>query len=150
MSLGDAAEKAAQKVGLGGLLVDGGRKKRFGVGEPGEEQACAGLKAFVDCVGHLQIVKKSLELPPGSTVRDARNSFERATGYPVRQTRILDEDGYELDPATPVWRHSNRCNIALTLKDDTVVTRAVGMAAIAKDGAGRAWQVARSWLGTET
>ena len=150
MSLGDAAEKAAQKVGLGGLLVDGGRKKRFGVGDPTKEQSCAGFKAFVECVGYLQPVKKSLELPPGSTVRGARNSFEQATGYPVRQTRILDEDGYELDPATPVWHHSNGCNIALALNYDTVVTRAVGMAAVAKEGAGRAWQVARSWLRTET
>ena len=68
----------------------------------------------------------------------------------MRQTRILDEDGCELDPATPVWRHSNGCNISLALNYDTVVTRAVGMAAFAKDGAGRAWQVARSWLSTET
>ena len=139
------AEKAVRKVG-GLLPADDGRRKRFGVGGGDEEQSCGSFRAFIECQGYLRTDRRVLELPAGSELRDARSGFEGAIGRPVRQTRILDEDGYELDPAAPVWRHSKACNISLALADQPVATQ---VSAAAGDGVltlGRAWQSARAWV----
>ncbi len=95
-----------------GILTDPGKSdKRFGIGGK-EEASCETFRAFLACRGYLSSDKRAVELPSGSTLEDARRAFGRT----MRQTRILDEDGYELDAASPVWRYSKNCNISLTFE----------------------------------
>jgi hypothetical protein len=113
MSISDA-DKVARKV-TGWLKSESEppTKKRFGIGG-NEEAACESFRAFLACRGHLSTEKRAVDLPSGSTLGDAKLAF----GRPMRQTRILDEDGYELDAASPLWRYSKNCNISLTFAYD--------------------------------
>ena len=111
MSMADV-EKVAQKIK--GLLVDGDRKgKRFGIGGP-SEQSCESFRAFLWCQGVFN-QRKAVDLPPGSTLEDARVKF----GRPMCQQKICDEDGYELEPSSPVWKYSKDCNISLMFQYDS-------------------------------
>ena len=90
------------------------KSKRFGVGGP-SEQSCQSFRAFLECRGYVHSQKKAVDLPPDSTLEDARLKFGRR----MRQQKILDEDGYELDANWPVWRYSKDCNISLVFAYDT-------------------------------
>ena len=109
MDAGKLAKQAAERMGIGGKE----ERKVFGIGGK-EEEKCETFRAFLACRGYLYSEKRAVELPSGSTLGDARGAF----GRPMRQHRILDEDGYELDAASPVWRYSKNCNISLTFEYD--------------------------------
>jgi hypothetical protein len=112
MSISDAG-KLAQNTVKGVFDDSVPSVKRFGIGGKGEA-SCETFRAFLACRGYLSFEKRAVELPYGSNLGDARRAF----GRPMRQTRILDEDGYELDAASPVWLYSKNCNISLTFDYD--------------------------------
>jgi hypothetical protein len=112
MSISDAGKLAKDTV-KGVFIGPEPSPKRFGIGGK-EEASCETFRAFLTCRGYLSSEKRAVELPKGSNLEDARRAF----GRPMRQTRILDEDGYELDAASPVWKYSKNCNISLTFAFD--------------------------------
>ena len=119
-------EKTLQKAKgwAGGSEND---RKKFGVGGPAEA-SCEMFRAFLVCKGYLRHHRKAVELPAGSTVGDARLKFG-----PMRQTKILDEDGYQLDETSPLWRYSKDCNISLLFDYDEKTE----------------WELAKRWVQTK-
>eukprot|EP00957_Ditylum_brightwellii_P180101 13719155-Ditylum_brightwellii.AAC.1 len=61
------------------------------------------------CKGYLSTEKKVVDLPSGSTLKNTRDKF----GRPMRQQKIVDEDGYELDATAPISNYSKGCNISI-------------------------------------
>ena len=75
------------------------------------------------CQGYFSTEKKKVTIPAHmldetdrnnikqrmATVEDARQRF----GREMKQTRILDEDGYRLNKDDPISHHSTNCNISL-------------------------------------
>ena len=111
MSVSDV-EKVVHKAN-GWLTASSKVNKHFGIGGP-SEAACETFRAFMECKGYLTSDKRAVELPSGSTLDDARSHF----GRDMRQTIILDEDGYKLDASSPLWRYSKNCNISLVFVYD--------------------------------
>eukprot|EP00522_Entomoneis_paludosa_P004727 CAMPEP_0172473418 /NCGR_PEP_ID=MMETSP1065-20121228/68844_1 /TAXON_ID=265537 /ORGANISM="Amphiprora paludosa, Strain CCMP125" /LENGTH=192 /DNA_ID=CAMNT_0013231593 /DNA_START=9 /DNA_END=587 /DNA_ORIENTATION=+ len=118
MSISDVS-KLSKEVkswfGLGG----GTEIRKYGPpGTPQQEQACPHVNAYLTCVGLLRTEKKIFYLQPSDTVESARNRFQEARqkdGRDLRQQKILDEAGYELDPGTPLHKTSNKCHVNLLL-----------------------------------
>ena len=111
-----------------------GKTKNFGLGGP-SERSCESFRyasdlsahargsdlfvvcllqtrAFLECRGHVSTEKKTVELPSGSTLEDARAKF----GRHMRQQHIMDADGYQLEPSSEIWKYSKDCNISLVFR----------------------------------
>ena len=87
----------------------GGHRKFGPPGSSRKEQGCEITNVYLACKGYIFNEQKRVDLHPYDTVEDAKIAFGRS----MRQQKILDEEGYELDPTSQLWQHSRNCNVSL-------------------------------------
>ena len=84
--------------------------RKFGAPGPAtKEMSCPQVHAYLRCQGYLGNEQKKIALLSHDTVEEARIQFGRA----MRQQKILDEEGYELDPQSLLWQHTKNCHVNL-------------------------------------
>ena len=106
MSLNDAKNVAREAR----QWISGSQHRKFGPpGPPHREQVCDSIRTYMVCKGYLGSEQKMATMHPNNTLLQARESF----GRPMRQQKILDEEGYELDTSSPLWRFSRDCNLSI-------------------------------------
>lgn len=87
-----------------------GRHRKFGAPvDQRREESCEHIVAHMACYGYLSKEKKVVTVDPETTLEEAQEQF----GRPMRQQKILDEEGYKLPAIDPIFHHSKNCKVSL-------------------------------------
>lgn len=87
-----------------------------------EKERCPQIHVYLRCVGKVSSLawKQRLLLPSDVTVGEAKKKLEVEWGKPVKQSQLVDEDGYTFSRSMleePLWKFSSNCKLSIDLRD---------------------------------